>query len=82
MEWYNSPQNYYGNQNEKRGTTSIVNIVSHSHIMRAYLSKFTTTLNDLPFNIDDDIIGKKDLSRVLNKWNCKIVEFHFNKLFQ
>lgn len=31
--------------------------------------------------IDDDIIGKKDLSRVLNKWNCEIVEFHFNKLF-
>ena len=31
--------------------------------------------------IDDDIIGKKELSRILNKWNCSIEEFHFNKLF-
>ena len=68
MEWYNSPQNYYGNQNEKRGTSSIVNIVSHSRIMRAHLSKFTTTLNDLPFNIDDDIIGLKDI-RNSNTWH-------------
>lgn len=31
--------------------------------------------------IDDDIIGKKELSRILNKWNCSIEEFHFNKIF-
>lgn len=31
--------------------------------------------------IDDDIIGKKELSRILNKWNCSIEEFQFNKLF-
>ena len=31
--------------------------------------------------IDDDFIGKKELSRILNKWNCSIEEFYFNKLF-
>ena len=31
--------------------------------------------------IDDDIIGEKELKRILKKWNCDIKEFHFNKLF-
>ena len=31
--------------------------------------------------IDDDLIGEKQLRRILNKWNCNIEEFHFNKLY-
>ena len=31
--------------------------------------------------IDDEMIGEKELHRILNKWNCNIEEFHFNKLY-
>tara|TARA_B100001029_G_C15049033_1_gene449297 strand:+ start:1861 stop:2166 length:306 start_codon:yes stop_codon:yes gene_type:complete len=31
--------------------------------------------------IDDDLIGEKQLRRILNKWNCNIEECYFNKLY-
>ena len=31
--------------------------------------------------IDENLIRKKDLLRALNKWDCSIEEFHFNKLY-
>ena len=31
--------------------------------------------------IDDNIIGQKELVRALDKWDCSIEEFQYNKLY-
>lgn len=54
MKWYNSTNNYYGQHKQKRDGQNIVHIVTHSNIMRSYLSEFKVSLNGsrIPFDIE------------------------------
>lgn len=74
MEWYNSNFNYYGNHEQENK----VHVVTHSHIMRDYLTKFQTILQNkddpfekynVPFDLDkiqDETIEK---IRNSNSWH-------------
>jgi len=73
MNWYNSESNYFGSHDENNK----VHIVTHSHIMRDYLSKFKVTIQkpgqapqaSISFDIDaiDNPILKE--IRKSNSWH-------------
>jgi len=74
MEWYsNESSNYFGSNDENNK----VHIVTHSHIMRDYLSKFKVTISEegkapqSPINFDIDAIDNASLKelRKSNSWH-------------
>ena len=74
MEWYsNESSNYFGSHDENNK----VHIVTHSHIMRDYLSKFKVTISEegkapqAPINFDIDAIDNPSLKEIRksNSWH-------------
>lgn len=70
MDWYNnnSKSNYFGSHDENNK----VHIVTHSHIMRDYLSKFKVTISEegkapqAPISFDIDAIDNTELKKIRN----------------
>lgn len=68
MEWYNSESNYFGSHDENNK----IHIVTHSHIMRDYLSKLKVTISEegkapqAPISFDIDAIENSDLKKIRN----------------
>ena len=69
MDWYNNKNsNYFGLHNEGNK----VHIVTHSHIMRDYLSKFNVTITEegkapqAPIGFDIDAIDNPELKKIRN----------------
>ena len=73
MEWYsNERSNYFGSNDENNK----VHIVTHSHIMRDYLSKFKVTISEegkapIPISFDIDAIDNASLKEIRksNSWH-------------
>jgi len=68
MEWYNSESNYFGSHDENNK----VHIVTHSHIMRDYLSIFKVTIQkpgqapQASISFDIDAIDNPELKKIRN----------------
>jgi hypothetical protein len=67
MNWYNSKWNYFGSHDENNK----IHIVTHSHIMRDYLSKFKVTISEegkapIPISFDIDAIDNPILKEIRN----------------
>lgn len=69
MKWYNSENNYYKRYGKN---PRYIHVVTHSHIMRSYLSRFNINTGE-PFNLD--VLQKRDLNlssiRNSNTWHFR-----------